>query len=260
MCFCSCDEERKIDNNSKKKMEKSIDEVITNASFYIKNTENEELYYFPIPEKNNYDDEELLNMNVIDVSLGIHKTRILANNVNNGNISFHPFFYVNLKNKNNIGVIIQYINSKGNNNKSIHLWEENGVEYLEKNNLDFEIQYLYFIKEVSENDLQINKWLIKYDIIDLGKITLRQFFEKIIPVKGIWLQKNLHPLKHGCIHFCIDAIKNLGIKKENEEIESVKERMKNVLKLTENQNYYEKYNEGFNALFDAIEGKYKKFL
>ena len=31
--------------------------------------------------------------------------------------------------------------------------------------------------------------------------------------------------------------------------------MKNILKLTENQEYYKKYNEGFNALFDAIEEK-----
>ena len=30
--------------------------------------------------------------------------------------------------------------------------------------------------------------------------------------------------------------------------------MKKVLELTENQKYYKKYVEGFNALFDAIEG------
>ena len=58
------------------------------------------------------------------------------------------------------------------------------------------------------------------------------------------------PLKHGCIHFCIEAIKNLKIKNK-EEIQFIKERMKKVLILTERQKYYEKYNEGFNALFDA---------
>ncbi len=66
---------------------------------------------------------------------------------------------------------------------------------------------------MSKKDLIINNWLIKYDNNDLGQITLKEFFNKIIPEKGKWLQKKLIPLKHGCIHFCIEAIKNLKIKK-----------------------------------------------
>ena len=236
---------------------------IDNTKFISKNSpiiklnnfhEKEESYYFLNPEKNIFDDEELLNMKIIDVSIGIHITKIFSNNNNKGDFSFHPFFYVNLKNINNIGVIIQYIKPKLKNINSTHFFEEDGVEYLEKNNEDFEIEYLNLIKKVSKIDHLINKWLIKYDNFDLGQITLREFFNKIIPQKGKWLQKKLNPLKHGCIHFCIDAIKNLGIKKERREILLVKSRMKKVLELTENQKYYKKYVEGFNALFDAIEG------
>ena len=39
---------------------------------------------------------------------------------------------MNLKNKNNIGVIIQYLKIKKENLHLTHLWEEDGVEYLEK--------------------------------------------------------------------------------------------------------------------------------
>ena len=83
--------------------------------------------------------------------------------------------------------------------------------------------------------------------------TLRDLFNKIIPKKGIWLQNNLKPLSHGCIHFCIEAIKNLGIKKEKDQIQEIKERMRKVLDCTKNQKYYEKYCNGFNELFKEIE-------
>ena len=219
--------------------------------------------YFLFPERNIFDNEELLNMNIIDVSLGIcfdiidgaletYKTK-LSSDIFNEYISFHPFFYVRLKNKNNIGVIIQYLKIKEKNLDLTHLWEENGVEYLEKKDEDFELEYLNYIKKVSEKDLIINRWLIKYDIYDLGQISLRQFFNKIIPEKGKWLQKYLNTLNHGSIHFCIDAIKNLGIKKDEEEIQLVKERMKKIL-----ENQYE-YIFEFNALFNAIEGNNIRF-
>ncbi len=65
--------------------------------------------------------------------------------------------------------------------------EKDGVEYLEKNNNEFEKEYYYFITKVSKDHLQINDWLIKYDTWDLGHINLNTFFNKIIPKKGKWL-------------------------------------------------------------------------
>ena len=75
-CDPCCD--KLTDENSKNRMEKSIDEKRTNSSIF-EDTEIEENYYFSYPEKNNYGDEELLVMNIIDLSLGIHKTIISTN-------------------------------------------------------------------------------------------------------------------------------------------------------------------------------------
>ena len=95
---------------------------------------------------------------------------------------------MNLKNKNNIGVIIQYLKIKKENLHLTHLWEEDGVEYLEKSKR-FWNWIFKFYKKVSKKDLIINNWLIKYDNNDLDQITLKEFFNKIIPEKGKWLQK-----------------------------------------------------------------------
>ena len=246
-------DELRSETNSLGINDKSINEGIKRDN---KNLEdNEEYYYFSRPKENTYSDEELLNMNILEVSLGIHMTKIFGKKSNKGNISFHPFFYVKLKNPKKIGVIVQYLKVPEKFNYLTHLWEEDGVEYLEKSYKDFELEYLQFIRRSSQQDLIIDDWLIKYDNIDLGQINLRKFFYKIIPNRGEWLQKKLNPFKHGCIHFCIQAIKNLGVKKEIEEIKLVKERMEKVLDLTRGQKYYQKYKEGFNALFDAIEEK-----
>ena len=60
---------------------------------------------------------------------------------------------MNLKNDKNIGVIIQYIKIKKDKKFATHFWEDDGVEYLEKNNNEFEKEYYYFITKVSKDHL-----------------------------------------------------------------------------------------------------------
>lgn len=250
MCDYCCDCERKfLDKKASKKLQNDNDETRTT----IFNEYDEQNYF--LLENKIYDDEELLNMKIIEINFGIHKTEITSGS-NIGNISFHPFFFVKLNNPKTIGVIIQYLKIEEKKHNLTHFWEENGVEYLEKKRKNFELEYLNFIKKVSKKDLTIDDWLINYNIFELQTVkitTLRDLFNKIIPKKGIWLQNNLNPLTHGCIHFCIEAIKNLGIKKEKNEIQEIKERMRNVLDCTKNQKYYENYCKGFNELFKEIE-------
>ena len=215
-------------------------------------------YYFRRPIKNQFKEEELLKMNIIEINLGIHLTLI----ENSKNKSFHPFFFIKLNNPKKIGVIIQYIKLSKEEKKLTHLYEEDGVEYLEISNSDFIKEYTQRIKKISKSDLLVDDWLINYNSCELGNITLEQFFNKIIPKKGEWAQKKLNPKTHGCIHFTIESIKKLGIKKDEIEIKPIKERMRKVLDniRLESTNdkkkilLYQKYEEAFNELFKVIKG------
>ena len=218
------------------------------------NTDNidNEIYYFQKPENNTFTDEQLLNMPIVKISIGMHMTKI-PKKPENENISFHPFFFLELKNRHKIGVIVQYLIIPEEQKHLTHLWEEDGVEYLEKPKSTFSKEYVRMIIKTGTKDLCIDDWLIDYTSLEFGNMNLRQFFEKIIPIKGEWIQKKLNIKNHACIHFTIESIKNLGIKKDKDEIEPVKERMmKNFLGLAKNQKNYDLFEKGFNQLFNTL--------
>ena len=147
--------------------------------------------------------------------------------------SFHLFFFIELKNELNIGVVVQYLKIEEKEKDKYHLWEDDGVEYLETNIKNFKPQYLNKIYNVIDNSYDIDDWLIIYDNVDLNYINLKGFFEKTIPEKGKCIQSKLNPKEHGCLHFIIESIKNLGIKKKEAEIKAKKEKIKILLKIGE---------------------------
>ena len=112
MCKCCCDDERKVpDDETYKNLQNDTDRTRADISDEddelvkipnLLNIANHNYFYM---ENKIYDDEELLNMKIIDIKFGIHKTEITSGSYK-GNISFHPFFYVNLHNPKTIGVII----------------------------------------------------------------------------------------------------------------------------------------------------------
>lgn len=166
MCDYCCDCERKcLDKKTSKKLQNDNDETRTTIF-----DEYDEQNYFLLENKI-YDDEELLNMKIIEINFGIHKTEITSGS-NIGNISFHPFFFVKLNNPKTIGVIIQYLKIEEKKHNLTHFWEENGVEYLEKKRKNFELEYLNFIKKVSKKDLTIDDWLINYNIFELQTVKI----------------------------------------------------------------------------------------
>ena len=90
-------------------------------------------YYFGRPEKNEYSDEDLLNMEIQEIIFGIHPT---AYGEDLSQKSFHPFFYLQLNNEDcqDFGVVIHYIHVPQDATKDqIHLYGENGIEFIEKN-------------------------------------------------------------------------------------------------------------------------------
>ena len=56
--------------------------------------------------------------------------------------SFHLFFFIELKNELNIGVVVQYLKIEEKEKDKAHIWEDDGVEYLETNIKNFKTQYL----------------------------------------------------------------------------------------------------------------------
>lgn len=122
---------------------------IQNDSQKDNTTKNDNIdYYFRRPIKNQFKEEELLKMNIIEINLGIHLILIEKSK----NKSFHPFFFIKLNNPKKIGVIIQYIKLSKEEKKLTHLYEEDGVEYLEISNSDFIKEYTQRIKKISKSD------------------------------------------------------------------------------------------------------------
>jgi hypothetical protein len=166
-------------------------ELLDKINYEIKTSKNSnqpiDYDYFSRPVRNAYLDQELLDMSIIEILLGIHLTKISGKSKEKGEKSFHSFFYIKLKNNKNMGVIVQYIVlPKDDINIQTHLVGDNGIEYLEKDWSNFEKEYLYFIQKVSKEDLTVYDWVIKYDKIDLRDInTLREFFILINPVAGV---------------------------------------------------------------------------
>ena len=74
----------------------SISNNLTNLTnltndFEEKINNDSNIYYFGWSDKK-YTDEELLKMNIYEISIGFHPTKILNNEL----ISFHPFFYLKI--------------------------------------------------------------------------------------------------------------------------------------------------------------------
>ena len=83
-------------------------------------------FYFARPMENEYTNNELLSMNVVEIILGVHPTRYMKDS--NINKSFHPFFYLKLDNQDieNFGVVVQYLKVPKNvNEEQKYLYEEN---------------------------------------------------------------------------------------------------------------------------------------
>ena len=216
-------------------------------------TYNMEDYYFGRPEKNEYTNEELYNMEIQEIIFGIHPTFYGEKKEN----SFHPFFYLKLFNPEieDFGVIIQYIYvPKSAKNDQLHLYEENGIEFIEKQYEDFDRELkLIFYRAIKKDLLSLSKWIISYKSSEIGKMNLREFFQKTIPEKGEYLQDFLVGLKKTCFDFCINSISRLNLKKKNAKaINEIKTNMKKVLNLTKNSKNYQKYVDAFNKLFNTI--------
>ena len=81
------DKKNKIDNVSRKNNDNSNN--VTN-DFEEKNNDSN-IYFFARSDKK-YTEEELLKMNIYEISIGFHPTKISNNEL----ISFHPFFYLKI--------------------------------------------------------------------------------------------------------------------------------------------------------------------
>ena len=86
--YSETDKKNKIDNVSRKNNDNSNN--LTN-DFEEKINNDSNIYYFGWSDKK-YTDEELLKMNIYEISIGFHPTKILNNEL----ISFHPFFYLKI--------------------------------------------------------------------------------------------------------------------------------------------------------------------
>ena len=99
--YSETDKKKKIDNVSRKNNDNSNN--LTN-DFEEKINNDSNIYYFGWSDKK-YTDEELLKMNIYEISIGFHPTKISNDEL----ISFHPFFYLKLNNEEEIGLVIQYL-------------------------------------------------------------------------------------------------------------------------------------------------------
>ena len=178
-------------------------------------------------------------MDITEIIIGIHPTIYMKNKK-----SFHPFFYLKLH-RNGIedfGVIIQYIKIPINvNENQKHTYEDDGVEFIEKKENDFENELRNILYYAKIKTASIKEWIITYKSSEFDPMTLRDFFTRAIPVKGVWLQKDIEPknLKKSCMGFCIESMKNLNLKKKS--IEANKIKIQNMISLllndSENENF-----------------------
>lgn len=133
--------------------------------------------------------------------------------------NFHPFFYLRLYNPyiENFGVIVQYI-VVPKDATQIHLYEINGVEFIEKTYDVFENEMRLIFYRINVAIENLSKRVISYKSIEFGpNMTLKKFFEKAIPEKGVFTQDKLKGLQKTCIEFCIQTIQNLKLKKKKQK-------------------------------------------
>ena len=175
-------------------------------------------YYFGRPKKNEYYDLDLYEMPIEEIIFGIHPTIYKEKDENFEN-SFHPFFYLRLYNPDSLkfGVIVQYI-FVPKNATQIHLYEENGVEFIEKTYDVFETEMRLIFYRINVTIENLSNWVISYNSIEFGpNMKLKNFFEKAIPEKGVFTQDKLKGLQKTCIEFCIQTIQNLKLKKKKQQ-------------------------------------------
>ena len=102
-------------------------------------------------------------MNIYQISIGFHPTKILNNEL----ISFHPFFYLKLDNEEEIGLFIQYLNINDEELINTHMYKE--IEYLEKDNQMFEAELINIFKNINFELIGF-KYLIPYNITNINLI------------------------------------------------------------------------------------------
>ena len=233
-------------NSTKENFDSGIDEIKPEDS------------YFRRPVNNKYTTNELFSMDVEELILGVHPTLYKKDKKDSKyHKSFHPFFYLKLYNEDieNFGVIVQYLKVPEDvREDQHHLYEENGIEFIEKNFDRFEIEFkTIFYKVENLNIYNIYDFIIRFSSSQFDRMNLGDFFLRAIPERGIWLQDKLKGLKKTCFDFCKNTIENLNVrKKKKDSIKKIKDNLAQIIKRAENEKYYDKYVEGFEALFNAI--------
>ena len=220
-------------------------------SAFIANSQNknvhksEKNYFFFRPEKNEYSNEELYEMKIREIIIGIHPTIYKKEKK-----SFHPFFYLKLYRKDVeiFGVIVQHLKIPPDvKENQMHVYEEDGVEFIEKYEEDFENESrnIFYYSNIIIGSL--SEWIFTYNNMEFESMTLFEFFKRVIPAKGIWLQKELNPkAQKSCFHFCIEAIKNLNVTKK--DLRPNVKRINNLISVllkTSNSENFALYNKAF---------------
>ena len=258
---CDCIEDRIATEYEKNKDEQSIIEIESDS--ILKDSKDEMLRpdncFFKRPEKNKYSNNDLYSMQIYEIYLCIHPTVYLDKITNELDKSFHPFFYLKLitEDSNDFGVVVQYIIlPKNAKNEQIHLFEDDGVEFIEKPYREFENEIKLIFYRGYKRIIHIDDYSIKYLAQNqFNNMTFGDFLHKAIPEKGIWLQKYLKGLKKNCFEFCINTINKIGVnKKRQRAIEKVKKNIKKIIDDAKDSEHYDKYLQGFENLFNAITG------
>ena len=263
--FFWCEQNNPVVVTEEKK--KIINEnVLDNTKSTVSTDEDKEItiddYYFGIPEENKYSDEALLGMKIERILFGIHPTLYKKDMSQK---SFHPFFYLELNNEyvENFGVVVQYVKVPDDikTKNQVHFYEE--IEFIEKIYSDFEneLKNIFNLAGIKEIFKGISEWIIKLslDKSESESMTLKNFFEKTIE-KNEYLQEFImnkdNSKRKTCFDFCCNTIQRLEVKKKKKEaLKTIKSNMEKALILAKGANFYDKYLEGFNEIFNLITEK-----
>lgn len=258
--FTKGEDKRKANKIEKKHLDESVDTIDTFSN--ITNDFNDdkiklEDYYFRRPVRNIYSNNELYSMDINEIYLGIIPTMYKKDN--KFEPSFHPFFYLELPNEENehFGVVVHFIVvPKDAKKEQVHLYEEDGVEFIEKSfdELNNEIKLIFY--RATGEVFNINDYTVKYNSKQFQKMTLGEFFQKAIPEKGEWLQRYFTGLQKTCFEFCMSTIQRVGVhKKKKKTIEKTKANIRKIIDRARDAKYYDRYVKAFEALFDIITEK-----
>ena len=152
-----------------------------------------------------------------------------------------------MDNEEEIGLVIQYLKLNKDELENTHMYE--GIEYLEKDYQMFEAELINIFKNINVEFIG-SKYLIPYNITNMN---LRNFFKKIMPNQNEWTQKNFNIKNHACIDFCINALRNLNLKRKTKSnIEKYKKYIFKIIEKEKESKYYEKYKKGFERLFELL--------